>query len=64
MRKNAKIRFILLGACFVLAGIKLKELLQGPGNYAWQDLFYVGAFTALGLFYMYLIWKEINNPSA
>ena len=64
MRRNVYVRLALVSACFVFAALKLKELLQGPGNYAWQDLFYVGAFIFLALFYLYLIWKTKNNPSS
>ncbi|MBC5993396.1 hypothetical protein [Pontibacter cellulosilyticus] len=62
--KRTYIRMALASVCFLFAGLKLKELLQGPGNYAWQDLFKVGAFVVLGLFYIYLIWKEKSNPSS
>lgn len=64
MRRNVYVRVALVSSCFVLAALKIKELLRGPGNYSWQDLFYVGAFIFLALFYLYLIWKTKNNPSS
>ncbi|WP_299819079.1 hypothetical protein [uncultured Pontibacter sp.] len=64
MKNNTWVRIILAAACFGFAGLKLRELLNGPGNYAWQDLSSVGIFTALGLFYLYILWKQKNQPSS
>ena len=64
MRNNTRFRIVLLSIYFILAGLKLYELVQGPGNYAWQDLFYVFIFTVLGLLNIYLILKQRNNASS
>ncbi|GAB3202285.1 hypothetical protein ABID22_002618 [Pontibacter aydingkolensis] len=64
MRNNTSVRKMLAIACFGFAGLKLYELLQGPGNYAWQDLFSVGIFVALGMLYIYLIIKNNSKSSS
>lgn len=48
----------MAAACFIFAGVKLSEILSGPGNYRWEEMFFFIAFVMFGMLYVFLFWRE------
>lgn len=49
-------RIMLAIACFVFAGVKGYQILQG--NYGWEDIFFLVTFLVFGVMYVVLLTKN------
>ena len=47
-------------ACFVFAGVKGYQILQG--NYGWEDIFFLVTFLVFGVMYVVLLKKSREQP--
>ncbi|PKV66305.1 hypothetical protein [Pontibacter ramchanderi] len=58
MPNQRMFRILLAVACFVFAGVKGWQILQG--EYEWMDIFFLIAFLGFGIMYVVLLSK--NKP--
>ncbi|MDO6389872.1 hypothetical protein Q4E40_07015 [Pontibacter sp. BT731] len=58
MANRRLFRILLAIACFVFAGVKGWQILQG--DYEWMDVFILGAFLVFGIMYVVILTK--NKP--
>ncbi|MHC2993090.1 hypothetical protein OB13_16455 [Pontibacter sp. HJ8] len=49
-------RIVLAIACFVFAGVKAYQILQG--DYEWTDIFFLVAFLGFGIMYVLVLNKD------